>query len=176
MCLLVSGKSGFISIGYYGGTTHMSYGVYLAEYGIDITESHIYRLVNHIDEDGTNMIYLFVDGKQIAPMTRYITGSGGNMGTESDYLSGKDIFFGFMGTQKYSLDNGIIEYVSVAETGASSDIHFHDWSDWKITKEPSREGPGTEERECSGCGETETKEIEGVWQKYNLEEHYSDIP
>ncbi len=176
MCLLVNGKSGFISIGYYGGTTHMSYGVYLAEYGIDITESHIYRLVNHIDEDGTNMIYLFVDGKQIAPMTRYITGSGGNMGTESDYLSGKDIFFGFMGTQKYSLDNGIIEYVSVAETGASSDIHFHDWSDWKITKEPSREGPGTEERECSGCGETETKEIEGVWQKYNLAAHYSDLP
>ena len=56
------------------------------------------------------------------------------------------------------------------------DSHTHDWSDWEITEEPSREGPGTEERECSGCGETETKEIEGVWQKYSLEEHYSDIP
>ena len=44
------------------------------------------------------------------------------------------------------------------------------------TKEPSREGPGTEERECSGCGETETREVESVWQKYNLAEHYSDLP
>ena len=176
MCLIASGTKHRISIGYYGTNTHISYGVNLEEYGIDISESHVYRLVNHINDDGTNTIYLFVDGEQIGPMTRYFTGSSGDMGTESDYLSGKDIAFGFMGTPKYTLDNGIIEYVSVVETGASSDIHFHDWSDWEVTKEPSREGAGTEERKCSGCGKTETKEILSIWQTTTILEHWNELP
>ena len=126
MCLLVSGKSSQIHIGYYGTTTHIGYGVNLAEHGISVSDTHVYRLVNHVGADGINTIYLFVDGEQIGPMTRYFTGSDGDMGTESTYLSGKDISFGYLGTPRYPLDHGVIEYISVMESGASQDIHFHD--------------------------------------------------
>jgi hypothetical protein len=41
---------------------------------------------------------------------------------------------------------------------------------------PGKGEPITEERICSGCGETETREVESVWQKYDLAAHYSDLP
>ncbi|MBQ2898398.1 MAG: dockerin type I repeat-containing protein, partial [Oscillospiraceae bacterium] len=56
------------------------------------------------------------------------------------------------------------------------DRHTHEWSEWKMKEIPGNGEPVIEERTCSGCGETETREVESVWQKYNLAEHYSDLP
>ena len=56
------------------------------------------------------------------------------------------------------------------------DSHVHQWSDWAMKEIPGKGEPVTEERTCSGCGETETREVESVWQKYDLAEHYSDLP
>jgi len=52
----------------------------------------------------------------------------------------------------------------------------HNWSDWERTKEPSPEGAGEEKRTCSECGLEETREVEGVWQKYALSEHLLELP
>ena len=176
MCLLIKGNENRISIGYYGSTTHISYGVNLNEYGISMADTHVYRLVNHVNADGSNMIYLYIDGKQIAPMTRYFTGTGGDQGTESDALSGMDISFNYLGSPKYTLNAGVIEYISVVESGGSADIHFHDWGDWAMMREPSAESVGMEERACVTCFEAETREVEGVWQKYDFANHYSALP
>ncbi len=54
--------------------------------------------------------------------------------------------------------------------------HEHDWSDWEMIAVPEKDEPVIEKRTCSSCGETETREVESVWQKYNLAEHYSNIP
>ena len=175
-CLLIKGNENRISIGYYGTNTHVSYGLDLDDYGISMGDTHVYRLANHINEDGTNTIYLFVDGKQVGPMTQYFTGSGGYMGSQSDYLSGKDISFGYLGAPKYLLNNGVIEYISVVESGASSDVHFHDWSDWATVKAPDKYGPGEDVRSCSGCGETESREILSIWQTTNILEHWNELP
>ena len=118
MCLLVSGKNDRISLGYYSGSTHISYGLELDDYGISVADSHVYRLENRVKADGTNMIYLSVDGREIGAMLTYFTGSAGNTGTTSDWLSGQDFTFKYMGTTKYLLDNGLIEYVSVVESSA----------------------------------------------------------
>ena len=56
------------------------------------------------------------------------------------------------------------------------DSHIHSWSGWQMKEIPGKGEPVTEERVCSGCGETETREVESVWQKYNLAAHYSDLP
>ena len=176
MCLMIKGNENRITIGYYGTTTHISYGLDLDNYGISMTDTHVYRLANHINDDGSNAIYLFVDGTQIAPMTHYFTGTSGAMGEESDCLSGKDISFGYLGVPKYLLDNGVIEYISVVESGASSDIHFHDWSDWETVKAPDRNGPGEQNRTCHGCGEMETQIITSIWQTTNILKHWNELP
>lgn len=36
----------------------------------------------------------------------------------------------------------------------------HDWGDWKVTKEPTTTTQGVETRECSACGEQETRSID----------------
>ena len=56
------------------------------------------------------------------------------------------------------------------------DSHVHQWSDWAMKEIPGKGEPVTEERICSGCGETATREVESVWQKYDLAAHYSDLP
>ena len=56
------------------------------------------------------------------------------------------------------------------------DSHIHQWSDWEMKELPGKGEAVTEERSCSGCGETETREVESVWQKYDLAAHYSDLP
>ena len=38
----------------------------------------------------------------------------------------------------------------------------HNWGDWEVTKEPTFTEKGEETRTCSGCGETETREIDKV--------------
>ena len=56
------------------------------------------------------------------------------------------------------------------------DSHIHSWSGWQMKEIPGKGEAVTEERFCSGCGETETREVESVWQKYDLAAHYSDLP
>ena len=175
MCLLVNGKTNRISIGYYGTTTHESYGIDLSDYGISVADTHVYRLANHIDSTGKNTVYLFVDGRQLGVMTRYFTGSGGDMGKDSDWLSGKDIAFGYMGTPSYLLDNGTIEYVSVIETGASGNVHFHDWTQWQTVAAAGPNGPGKEKRTCA-CGQVEERTINSIWQTTNLAQYFQELP
>ncbi|MBQ4547402.1 MAG: hypothetical protein IJA17_09650 [Oscillospiraceae bacterium] len=70
---------------------------------------------------------------------------------------------------KHDTDSGICGI-------CGKDSHTHEWSEWKMKEIPGKGEPVTEERTCSGCGETETREVESVWQKYNLAAHYSDLP
>ena len=91
-----------------------NYGIALADYGIDGSENHVYRLENRIADDGTNMVYLLVDGKEIGPMNNYYIGTT-NQNQTSDWLSGKDFTFPHMGTDTHGFSNCSIEYVSVNE-------------------------------------------------------------
>ena len=174
--LMVSGNTDRIWIGYYNGTTHVGCGVCLAEYGISVSDTHIYRLYNQVNEDGSNVVLLYVDGQYVAPVTRYITGADGDTGTESQILNGADLCFGCLGAVNYPLDSGSIEYLYIIESEASAETHIHDFSPWETVALPSAEGPGTDRRVCSICGLAEEREIEGVWQKYSLSAHLQDMP
>lgn len=103
-----------ISISRYS-QSHIHYGVKLSRYNIDYAAEHIYRLQNKVNEDGTNMVWLYVDGEKIAPCTDMF---GGETGT-SEWVSGKDFSMGYMGTPRYILNGFIMDDIAVWESGAS---------------------------------------------------------
>ena len=81
-----------------------------------------------------------------------------------------------MGVPSYTLANGIIEYICIIESNASVDMHFHDWSLWEETIEPSQSGPGEQVRTCMTCDLKEYKVINSIWQTTNILDHYTELP
>ena len=56
--------------------------------------------------------------------------------------------------------NGVSAQVSVKVSEKE-----HSWGEWKVTKAPTCTEAGTEERECSVCGEKETRTVEALGHK-----------
>ena len=54
--------------------------------------------------------------------------------------------------------------------------HIHNWSNWKSVTNPSIYGPGEDKRTCAGCGETETREVNCIWQTADFADHLSKLP
>jgi len=116
-----SNTNGIIAMGEKDTNGSHNYGIALADHGIDWTELHTYRLENRIATDGSNMIYLLVDGKEIGPMNHYFIGTK-NQNTTSNWLSGKDFVFPYMGTDTHGFTNASIDYIQVFES------HTHSYS------------------------------------------------
>ena len=87
----------------------------LSDYGISGADRHTYRLTNKIAPDGSNMVYLMVDGRELGPMNNCYNGIN-DQGTTSDWVSGKDFVFDYMGTTPYTI-KGTMDYIQVWEDG-----------------------------------------------------------
>ena len=109
-------NSDFIAFGVSQNGQYYNYGVKLAGNGIDGTAEHVYRLQNKVNADGSNMIYLFVDGVEIGPMNHHWTG-GTDKKTTVDWVNGQDFIFRRMGTSPHTIGNCYIEYIMVSEDG-----------------------------------------------------------
>ena len=114
-----SNTNGIIAMGEKTSTGSHNYGIALADHGIDWTQLHTYRLENRIAEDGSNMVWLYVDGVEIGPMVNYYVGTTDKK-TTSDWLSGKDFVFPYMGTDTHGFSNAKIDFIAVWENG-----HIH---------------------------------------------------
>ena len=55
-------------------------------------------------------------------------------------------------------------------------IEGHSWSEWETLYEASAAGPGKQERVCSHCDKVDTREVDGVWQIYDLAAHLQELP
>ena len=169
-------KDFFVGIGCYNGSTYDNYGISLKQYDIACSEgTHTYRFLNRISDDGTNVIYLFVDDQEIGALTDHyvnstLTDSGNN------WLSGKDFAMSYFGTTTAPISNCTIRYITVTETNYNPDQHLHDWSAWEMITLPSPNGSGEKRRTCSGCGEVQSQKVDGVWQTHGLSEHMSPLP
>lgn len=97
---------------------HTNFGVSLSGITLNDSTSHVYRLVNEIAADGSNMVYLFVDGTQIGAMNNYYQGSNAK-GFTDNWVSGKDFVFNFFGSDatQRPVRNTNIEYIQVWEGG-----------------------------------------------------------
>ena len=117
--------SSLLAVGYCDGTSYHNYGVDLSAHGIS-DATHIFRLVNEISDDGSNMVYLYVDGKKIAPMNNYYVGSTSQNKTVDD-LNGMDLTFSTMGTQAHPLNKCTFEYIQIWEDGIPEEIETNDY-------------------------------------------------
>ena len=106
--------SDLIALGYCDGSSYHNYGVSLADHGIDGTVKHVYRLVNRVNADGTNMVYLYVDDVELGAMNNYYSG-GTAQGTTSDWVSGKDFHSAYIGTTDFPVGNCYLDYIQVNE-------------------------------------------------------------
>ena len=140
-----SNTNGIISMGEKTTNGSHNYGIALGDYGIDWTALHTYCLENRISEDGSNMVYLFVDGEEIGPMNHYYIGTKDQHAT-SDWLSGKDFVFPYMGTDTHGFTNAYIDYIQVWEGG-----HTHSYT--SIITTPTCTEQGYTTYTCT-CGDT----------------------
>lgn len=166
----------FVGFGYYDGIRYHNHGISLKKYDIACNEgTHIYRFVNQIAEDGSNMVWLYVDDQQIAPLTdHYINSTLSD--SDNHWISGVDFVMLYIGTSNMPVTGCVVNSIRAVETGFDLDTHIHRWTDWQTFTTPSPDGPGSDQRTCTDCGETQNREVEGVWQKWNLSDHLAELP
>ena len=112
-------KGGQLCLGTMVGTKYHNYGVDLST----VTEgSHTFRLTNRVAEDGSNMVWVSLDGGEEVPMNRFFVGSV-DQGRNDDWVSGKNFVFPSMGTKKYPLNDFDLAYLEVREGS-----HVHSWN------------------------------------------------
>lgn len=109
-------NSSLIALGEYIDGTFYNYGVTLSNHGIDGTQPHVYTLKNRIASDGSNMVYLYVDGAELGPMNNYHL-AGTSQGTISNWVNGKDFTFSYMGTSQHPLSECNLDYIRVLGNG-----------------------------------------------------------
>lgn len=111
-----------IAFGEKVGSKWNNYGIrvnsWFTQQGLDPAASHVYRLYNKVGQDG-NMVWLSINGIEVGPLNQ-VDVNGTGKGTTSDYLSGKNFVFNYMGTTSHPLDNCNIGWVKVWENGESS--------------------------------------------------------
>jgi len=105
----------FFALGEYSGSKYYNYGVDVAKDVADHKAEHVWKMANRIAADGSNMVYLYVDGKEIGPMDQHYVGGTKQKGT-SDWLTGKNFTFGYLGTDPFDLTNCNINYIKVWES------------------------------------------------------------
>ena len=149
-----------ISFGQYTDGSHQQWGFRPSDYGIDHSQKHTYTLTNKINPDGTNMIYMSVDGQELGSMTT-VSVNGAINGQTSDYLAGKDFVFNFLGTAEHPINDTSITYLQVFESCE------HRYTSSK-TESPTCTEPGLRTRTCGICGHTKTEVIPAVGHDYTM--------
>ena len=147
MSLLLFGKHSTIAFSLSSGNTTYMYGICLSDHGIKFEDAHVYKLENKIDANGNNMIYLFVDGKEIGPMNNEIKADGTDTGKDSDWLNGKEMQVNYLGTKGYELTYGNIDYIKVTE-------HYHAYTETVVA--PTCTEKGYTSFVCT-CGDSYTE-------------------
>lgn len=104
------------ALGYASGGVYENYGIALGEKINNITDRHIYRLENRIAEDGTNTVYLWIDNVEIGAMNNHYDGVT-NQNSTSNWSSGKDFTFAYIGTSGHPLNSCDLDYLQIYEGG-----------------------------------------------------------
>ncbi len=134
-----------LSLGIRENNAFHNYGASLA--GISTSQAHTYRLVNQIAGDGSNMVHLYVDDREIGPLISYDV-NGGNSNTVDDRVNGLDFQFAYIGAKGHLVGGTGLQYLLVNE-GLEHTLH---------TEEPIPEKPPTLEqtgltggKRCADC-------------------------
>jgi len=110
------------------------YGVWFVGKGpvnISSADTHTYRLTNKVSDDGSNMVYLYIDDIDFGPMNQYYH-SGTSQNSTSDWANGKNFNFASVSIRNgvYRDSDTFIDYIQVWENGKDNAPY-----DYCITKE-----------------------------------------
>ena len=133
-------SNGLLALGHFDGSKHRNSGIMLTDHNIDITQKHTYQLRNKVAADGSNMVYLSVDGKELGAMNNEFEGLNA-LGTTSSWLNGMDLTFDYLGNIAYPM-NGTYSYLEIQEEaeGEMYPISFRDYNGALLTTQVCREG------------------------------------
>ena len=150
----------YMHVGYYDSSSDRKgrhqYGFDVTALGFSSGEMHTFRMENRIAPDGSNMVWLLVDGQELGPMTHYYynpTYVNQDMETEDDWVSGQDFSISYIGGGQFPI-KGEFEYLAIWEMGdgESQDPFLFGHI------QPTCVTPGYATRTCLFCGYTETTE------------------
>lgn len=92
--------------------THYQYGLFLDK-SFPLEQPHVFRLVNHVDENDTGTVMLYIDGQQVGAMNTPLKDS-----YPIDLPATLDMKMQYIGTQSYHLTGGTLHYIQVEQSGA----------------------------------------------------------
>ena len=96
------------------GKARYHYGIQTNDYPAD--QWHTYRIENRIASDGSNMLWLLIDGEEVGPLDNYYIqqkdGRFADQNTKSDWVSGVDFTVRYIGNSSYPL-RGKLDYFAV---------------------------------------------------------------
>ena len=104
--------SRLFAFGEYTGVWN-NYGIVL---NCDMTVPHVFRLENRIAPDGTNGVYLLVDGQEMGAMHHHYK-AGTNQNATVNWANGKDITFSSIGTTSHPMSGMQLDYLQIWEKG-----------------------------------------------------------
>ncbi len=135
----------FISIGTYTGS-FANYGVSVPS-GYTTAAEHTFRLENQVSGDGANMVHLYVDDTDMGPLNHV----GGNGQNTSDWVSGKDFRFRYIGADGgFRISGSGLKYLLINE-GIEHTEHTEELLPGKDAT--LAESGLTEGSRCAQCGE-----------------------
>ena len=135
--------------------TLTQYGINTDAAGINSKLQHTYLLENRVEDNGSNMVYLTIDGEEIGPMNQYYHGTT-SQGTTSNWLSGKVLRFFYIGKASYPLQNEAIDYLQISEGGENKAPY--DLCRVSV-KQPTCAEKGKTTYSCFRCGATFSESI-----------------
>ncbi|MBE6575745.1 MAG: hypothetical protein E7654_05690 [Ruminococcaceae bacterium] len=107
--------SGLIGLGERANEQYENYGVALEGLGVDTKASHTYRLENRIAADGTNSVFLFVDGTAYGEANHFFIGGTKDQNSSVNWAGGQDFEFSYIGADGHEIKNCRLEFLHVSE-------------------------------------------------------------
>lgn len=130
--------SRMFAFGEYNGSWN-NYGMIM---DLDMSVSHNFRLENRIGADGSNTVYLLVDGQEVDAMHHYYL-SAKDQNRTVNWANGRDIIFNNIGTTSHPVNGMKLEYLQIWESG-----HNHAYQSAITAPTCTEEGYTTYTCEC----------------------------
>lgn len=130
-------------------------GVNYKEKGYSNSKDHTYRLENRINADGSNMVWLLIDGEELGPIDhcmKVIDFDVEYLGKTDDWFNGRDLEINYIYNTNTRLYPGhVFEYLQIWENGENNAPHSYYTTK---TVAPTCTGKGYVSHICAQCGDT----------------------
>lgn len=150
---------------------YTNYGVKMSAVKNYFADFAVWRLENVVNNDGTNMVFLYINDTFIADMTYYFVDASATDGTKGDYVNGRDLYYKYIGMgTRHDITGMTLDYLEIWPNGKPVPAHE---CVFNIEKEVNAgadcQHPGTTVWACE-CGETETRPNE----VYGQHDYYAE--